>query len=306
MTGFAPPTAPDAAASLDRLRGIAGGTPLRPWPRLSERLGREVRVKREDLAPGGAMFRGAANAALCASPGAQSQDLVCASAGPFAEAVAAMAARLQVRAVLVLPEGAPAPDAPGAGIRRHGATLAAAREEAARLARVEGLRLLDPASPAAIAGSAGAALECLGEWPELSGIVAPACSGALCAGLALGLRGAGSAALLTAAALQAGPSLRATLTAAAPDATPPGADAPWPLRAAVTPEAPAAFMLLSAGMNAFTDLSGAELAAAEVFLAEPDPDAPAPGKGTALALAALMFREERLFGPRPVLLASGG
>ena len=112
--------------------------------------------------------------------------------------------------------------------------------------------------------------------------------------------------LLAAAALKSAPSLRATLSTAVPAAPPPGAETPWPLRAAVTPEALAAFLLLSRGMNAFTDVSAAEYAAALAFLAEPDPDAPPSGPGTALALAALLHRGAEIRGARTVLIASGG
>lgn len=301
------PRLEDAVAATARLADHAPITELTPWPRLSARLGAEVRVKRDDALPGGAMFRGAANAALDASSGALTQDLIAASNGPFGAAVAEMAARLSVRATIIAPRDAPDFAAPGARILRVPGALADARAAAAARAHAEGLRLIDPASAAAMAGASTAALECLGQWPELDAVVAAAASGGFCAGLALGLRGARSAARLVAAVPQACPSLRASLTAASPTRAPCGPTRAAVLRAEVTPDAPGAFLILARAMDSFTDLTEAEIAAAEAFLSQgPAPAGLGAGAGVLLPLAALLHRGPDLFGARVVMVASGG
>ena len=301
------PRAEDAVAATARLAGHAPITDLTPWSRLSARLGVDVRVKRDDRLPGGTMFRGAANAVLAASPGALTQGLIAASNGPFGAAVAEMALRLSVHATIVLPEDAPDFTAPHARVLRVPGTHADARAAAAIRAHAEGLRLIDAASAEAMAGTATAALEALGQWPELDAMVAAAASGALCAGLALGLRGARSTARLVAAAPQACPSLRESLTAAHAVAAPCAPTRAAILRAGVTPEAPGAYLILARAMDSFTDLSEDEITAAEAFLIAGDaPDGLGAGAGTVLPLAALLHRGPELFAARVVLIASGG
>ncbi|MFT6772336.1 MAG: threonine dehydratase [Paracoccaceae bacterium] len=302
------PRPDDAVAASERLRDHMAVTALVPWPALSARLGYEVRVKRDDALPGGAMFRGAANAVLAATPGALTQDLIAPTTGPFGRAVAEMAVRLQVSATLMMAEDAPDPGPlPGSGgprppriIRTQGPP-AAVRAAAAARAHADGLRLIDPVSAQAMAGFATSALECLGQWRELDAMVAAAASGGLCAGLALGLRGARSEARLIAVAPQACPSLRDSLTAARPVATPPGATAAHILRGSVAEDAPAAFLILAQTMDSFTDLSEDEIVSAYALAG----DIP-PGAASMTALAALLHREPELFGARVVLIASGG
>jgi threonine dehydratase len=301
------PRPEDAVAATARLADHAPITDLIPWPRLSARLGAEVRVKRDDALPGGAMFRGAVNAVLAASSGALTQDLIAASTGPLGAAVVEMAARLSVRATIILPEDAPDFTDPRARILRVPGALADARAAAVARAHAEGLRMIDGASAEAMAGAATSALECLGQWPELDAMTAPAASGAFCAGLALGLRGARSTARLVAAVPQACPSLRASLEGARPIAAPCAPSRATVLRASVTPEAPGAFVILSRTMDSFTDLNEDEIVAAEAFLRGGDaPEGLNPGAGTLLPLAALLHRDRDLFGARVVMIATGG
>jgi threonine dehydratase len=312
------PLPEDAVAATARLAAHMAVTALSPWPALSARLGVEVRVKRDDLLPGGAMFRGAANAALAASPGALTQDLIAPTNGPFGRAVAEMALRLGVRATLVMPDDAPDPGPlAGAGadggraraprVIRVAGPPAAVRAAAAARAHAEGLRNLDPCGRDAMAGFATSALEAIGQWRELDAMTAAAASGALCAGLALGLRGARHDAQLVAAAPQACPSLRDSLTAAHVVPSAPGPTQAAILRGAMAEDAPAALMILARAMDGFTDLAEEEIAAARAYLRGGAPPAGlGAGAGTLLPLAALLHRERDLFGARVVLIASGG
>lgn len=294
------PTPADAVAGWERLSPVLPAPRLAPAPALSALLGAEIRVQRGEAGPlgGGAIARAAANAALCASPGALTQDLIACGVGPFGQAVAAMAGRLRVRASLVLEEDDPAPAPERARILRVSGGPAALRDEAARRARAEGLRWIDPAAAEAMAGGATAAIALLRDWPEVEAVIAPAVSGATCAGLALGLRGARSAARLVAATPQAAPSLRLSLAAAAAQHAPPLPDAP--LRGAVTPEAPAAFLILSRCMNSLVEIDGPALAAA--LVAAQETPAPPLSTGGRLALAALLSQGAAGFGARIALV----
>ncbi|MEU6701037.1 threonine ammonia-lyase IlvA [Pseudonocardia sp. NPDC046786] len=95
----------DAAA---RLRAVIGPTPLQLNPRLSDALGGEVWVKREDLQPVRSYkIRGAYNL-IAQLPGTdRAAGVVCASAGNHAQGVAFACQRLGVRGRVYLPGTTP-------------------------------------------------------------------------------------------------------------------------------------------------------------------------------------------------------
>lgn len=98
---------PDRIADAAQ-RTIARRTPLERSERLSERYGAEVLLKREDLQLGRSYkVRGAFH--LMSSLGAEelARGVVCASAGNHAQGVAISAARLGVRAHIVVPTTTP-------------------------------------------------------------------------------------------------------------------------------------------------------------------------------------------------------
>lgn len=95
----------DAAA---RLRAVIGPTPLQLNPRLSDEVGGEVWVKREDLQPVRSYkIRGAYNL-IAQLPGTdRAAGVVCASAGNHAQGVAFACQRLGVRGRVYLPGTTP-------------------------------------------------------------------------------------------------------------------------------------------------------------------------------------------------------
>ncbi len=87
-----------------RVYDVAIESPLDPMPRLTQRLGRPVLLKREDLQPVFSFkLRGAYNKMSGLQPDQIARGVVCASAGNHAQGVALAAAKLGARAVIVMP-----------------------------------------------------------------------------------------------------------------------------------------------------------------------------------------------------------
>src|SRR5690606_1922254 len=83
-------------------------TPLDRMGPLSERLGREVLLKREDLQPVFSFkLRGAHNKLAALSDEEKQRGVICASAGNHAQGVAFSARRMGMRAVVVMPSTTP-------------------------------------------------------------------------------------------------------------------------------------------------------------------------------------------------------
>jgi threonine dehydratase len=91
-----------------RVYDVAKETPLEPAPRLSRRLGCSVLLKREDLQPVFSFkLRGAHNRISHLSEAERAKGVITASAGNHAQGVAYSAARLGIRAVIVMPQTTP-------------------------------------------------------------------------------------------------------------------------------------------------------------------------------------------------------
>ena len=96
------PLAPDAKiVSLGE-----GSTPLLPAPRLTERLGADVRLKWEGANPTGSFKDRGMTVAVTQALADGARSVVCASTGNTAASAAAYAARAGLEAVILQPEGA--------------------------------------------------------------------------------------------------------------------------------------------------------------------------------------------------------
>ncbi|GAA4712337.1 threonine ammonia-lyase IlvA [Pseudonocardia yuanmonensis] len=101
-------TASDVDAAAGRLRAVIGPSPLQLSARLSDTVGGEVWLKREDLQPVRSYkIRGAYNLVAQLSPEERERGVVCASAGNHAQGVAFACARLHVKARVYLPRTTP-------------------------------------------------------------------------------------------------------------------------------------------------------------------------------------------------------
>jgi threonine dehydratase len=155
------PLIADYVARIARARvyETAIETPLDFAPRLSQRLGNEIFLKREDLQP---IFsfkcRGAQNRLAQIPEARLRRGVVCSSAGNHAQGVALAAGRLGVKALIVMPESTPsikieAVSALGGDIVLQGQAYDDAYACALALARERDLEFIHPfADPDVIAG----------------------------------------------------------------------------------------------------------------------------------------------------------
>jgi threonine dehydratase len=171
---------------------VAQETPLSPAPFLSSRLGQEVWLKREDLQP---IFsfkvRGAYNMMANLSPAARQCGVITASAGNHAQGVALAAAKLGIKATIVMGTNTPdikirAVRARGAQVVLQGDSFDEARTYAERRMREEGLTWVPPYDhPLVIAGQGTVGMELLRQHPgPLDAIFVPVGGGGLLAGIA--------------------------------------------------------------------------------------------------------------------------
>src|SRR3954447_1263588 len=188
----------DAAAVEDarrRLAAVLTPTPLQLNPRLSERIGGQVWLKREDLqVVRSYKVRGAYNLIAQLDDAARDAGVVCASAGNHAQGLAYACGLLKVRGRVYLPRTTPRQKRDRIAvlggdlveIRVVGDNYDDAAEEALRYAATSGATLV-PAfdDPRTVAGQGTAVVEAfeqLGQVPDL--VVVPVGGGGLLAGVA--------------------------------------------------------------------------------------------------------------------------
>lgn len=184
------PTVDDARTARDRIAGLVERTPLVPSQVLMDEVGGEVRLKLDCLQPTRAFkLRGAANAMVGLPTDQRRRGVVTYSTGNFGRAVAHVAARLGMPAVVCVsertaPEKIASLSASGATVKVRGRSQDEAALIATDLATAHGLALIDPIEdPAVIAGHATAGLELVESWPEVDTVVVPVSGGALAAGV---------------------------------------------------------------------------------------------------------------------------
>lgn len=170
-------------------------TPLPYCPELGAYL------KLESLQPGGAFkIRGAYHAVRRLPEAARRRGVITYSSGNHGQAVACVARRFGVLAVVVMPRRAPPVKI--AGVRRWGAEVVLVgpdseerRVRAEELATSRGLAVVPPFDHADIVtGQATLGLELAEQLPEVRCVVAPVGGGGLIAGVVAGLTAAGSTA----------------------------------------------------------------------------------------------------------------
>mgnify|MGYP001154669612 CR=1 FL=1 len=167
-------------------------TPLDRMGPLSERLGRDVLLKREDLQPVFSFkLRGAYNKLAKLTAEERRRGVICASAGNHAQGVAYSATRMGVRSVIVMPTTTPsikveAVKRLGGEAVIHGDAFDDARLHAIELGRQQDLVFVHPYDdPDVIAGQGTIGVEILRQQPgPLAAIYLPIGGGGLAAGIA--------------------------------------------------------------------------------------------------------------------------
>jgi threonine dehydratase len=171
---------------------VAQETPLQAAPRLSERLGHRVYLKREDLQPVFSFkLRGAYNKLANLSAAERARGVIAASAGNHAQGVALAAAHLGARATIVMPTTTPtikvgAVEALGATVVLMGDTFDQARTHALERAAEHGEVFVHPYDDLdVIAGQGTIAMELVRQQPGgLDVVFVPVGGGGLLAGIA--------------------------------------------------------------------------------------------------------------------------
>lgn len=209
-----------AAAALE---GVAVRTPLVHASALSATLGVPVWLKCEQWQPIGAFkVRGAWTAVTRMSADRKANGVIAHSSGNHGRAVAWVARRLGLRAVIVMNHNAPPVKVDA--VRAEGAEVVLVdryvrQETADRLAAREGLAMIPPFEHEdVILGQATCALEILDDRPEITAILVPVGGGGLLAGSCLAATLLNHAAELVGAEPEGAAKLTAALAAGGPKA----------------------------------------------------------------------------------------
>ena len=175
----------------ERVKPIARVTPLVD---VSAAAGRPFFLKCESLQPAGAFkIRGAFNMVAQLDPDQRKRGVITYSSGNHGQAVAYAAKEFGVRAVIVMPETAPAVKVEG--VKRWGGEVVFAgrtsedrRIKAEELARKESLAVVPPFDhPDIVAGQATVALEIVEQLPDVETVLVPVGGGGLISGVVTGL-----------------------------------------------------------------------------------------------------------------------
>ncbi len=185
------PTLADIEAARTRLDGVARVTPVYQSETLSRLIGREVRLKAENLQRTGSFkIRGAYNRISTLD----ATEVVAASAGNHGQAVAWAAREMGARARIFMPQDAPMAkvDATrhyGAEVVLAGTAIEACLEAATAYVAEHGATLVHPfEDPLVMAGQGTIGLELVEQVPEVETVLIPVGGGGLASGISLALR----------------------------------------------------------------------------------------------------------------------
>lgn len=171
---------------------VATVTPLQGMERLSERIGNQVQIKREDRQPVHSFkLRGAYAMVSSLTAEQKNAGVVAASAGNHAQGLALSAQKLGIKATIVMPKTTPAIKVEavkgfGGQVILHGNNFDEAKTEAERLSLAHGYTFVPPFDhPLVIAGQGTIGMEMLQQNGHLDCIFVPVGGGGLAAGVAV-------------------------------------------------------------------------------------------------------------------------
>lgn len=177
---------------LARIYDLVKVTPLQKMENLSDRLGVNVLIKREDRQLIHSFkIRGAYNKIKSLSDAQIKAGVVTASAGNHAQGVALSAKQLGIRAVIVMPTTTPdlkvnAVRHLGAEVVLYGDSFNASYDYAQQLAKKNGLTMIPPYDdPEVITGQGTIAHELIGQCDKIDSIFVQIGGGGLAAGIAV-------------------------------------------------------------------------------------------------------------------------
>ncbi|WP_024789059.1 threonine ammonia-lyase [Lebetimonas sp. JH292] len=175
----------------NRVNKVIYKTPFAYAPTLSQKVGNEIYLKKENLQITGAFkLRGAFNKIAALGDEKRKKGVIAASAGNHAQGVAYSASYFNVPSVIVMPEATPLTKV--SGVKEYGGEVVLAGnnydeayEYAVNLAKEKGLEFIHPfADFDVMAGQGTIALEMLEAVPDLDYILVPVGGGGLISGIA--------------------------------------------------------------------------------------------------------------------------
>ena len=174
-----------------RIEKVVYHTPFAYAPSLSQKVGNEIYLKKENLQITGAFkLRGAFNKIASLPEEKRRKGVIAASAGNHAQGVAFSANYFNIPSIIVMPEATPLTKI--SGVREYGGEVVLAGnnydeayEYAVKLAEEKGLEFIHPfADEEVMAGQGSIALEMLKEVPNLECLIVPIGGGGLISGIA--------------------------------------------------------------------------------------------------------------------------
>jgi len=301
----------DVRLARERIVPVAIRTPLLPSRGLSQRVGTPVYLKLENLQDTGSFkIRGAANKMLTLGPDERERGVVTVSTGNHGRAVAHVARRLNMRAVVCVPTGTAynkreAIERLGAEIVYGGETYDENEKAAFELARERGLVLISPDDdPLIIAGQGTVGLEILEDLPAVSTVLVPVGGGSLVSGIGLALKAADGGKRVIGVSMDRAPVMYHSLKAGKPlrmEQEETLADA---LVGGIGAEAQYSFRLAQELIDDFVLVSEDEIASAMVFALE-EHHLVVEGGG-AVGIAALLSGKLPEMKGSVVVVVSGG
>jgi threonine dehydratase len=191
----AAPELQDIEAARARLDGVARVTPVYRSETLSREVGREVKLKAENLQRTGSFkIRGAYNRISMLSDEERAAGVVAASAGNHGQAVAWAAREVGAKARIFMPEDAPMAKVEatrnyGAEVELTGPAIEEALAACGAYAADRGATFIHPfEDPRVIAGQGTIGLELVDQVEEIETAIIPIGGGGLASGIALALR----------------------------------------------------------------------------------------------------------------------
>jgi len=213
----------DIYLARQRIASVARRTPLVHSSPLIERVGSSVYLKLENLQETGSFkIRGAANKMLNLTAEEKVRGVVTGSSGNHGLAVAYVASRLDINAVICISTQVPSNKADtirhlGAEVVVHGESYDESVSHALWLAEERGLTVIDSFDdPHVIAGQGTIGLELLEDFPEIDTAIVPLAGGGLLGGIALALKSANPAIRVIGVSMERAPVMYYSLKAGAP------------------------------------------------------------------------------------------
>lgn len=297
----------ERAAEL--VRAVMPPTPQYAWPLLAERAGCEVWVKHENHTPVGAfkIRGGLVYMDDLKRGGRPPAGVITATRGNHGQSVAFAAARVGLKATVVVPEGNSveknaAMRALGAELVVHGHDFQAAYEHATARAEADGLHMLQSFHPLLISGVATYGLELFRAVPDLDAVFVPIGLGSGICGVMAARDAVGSKAEVYGVVAEGAPAYALSFEAGHPVSTNEAVTIADGMACRVP--VPAALERIRAGAAGVVRVSDVEIKAAMRALFT-DTHNVAEGAGAA-AFAALMRTRERWAGRKVGVILCGG